>query len=84
MIAAAKPGRPMPEDVAAQLVAPRHDDLPFPVATSEQWWSADRRLGYAGWSGHATSLGVGAFTHKGPSSISAFSGHLWLDDRPWY
>lgn len=83
VVVAAKHGRTIPPDVVEMLDHRMADDLPFPVMGHEQWSSDDGRVRAGGWWAEAASPGIGAFWQRSPGDVTAFSGHVWIDDAPW-
>ena len=78
-----RPGRKLPPHVRAVLDAAAPPELTFVPDDHLRWSDPGDCLHVAGWQAGAAHLGVGSHWEVRPSGVTAFSGHPFLDARPW-
>lgn len=83
VVVAAKAGRMIPHHVGESFDRLEVDGFPFPVAGQHRWSSEDGRVRAGGWWAEAGLPGMGDPWHGWAGAVTAFSGHVWLDDQAW-
>lgn len=82
-VVVAAPGHRIPPTATARLEDARSPDLVFPPERHATWSSADGRVRVASWSIGDDALEAGAPWEVRAGSLTAWSGHVWVDATPW-
>jgi hypothetical protein len=65
------------------LRSPQPHDLTFAAEDHVHWQDAAGDLHFGGWQAGHEHLGLGSHWAVSPRGVTAFSGHLWKDTKPW-
>lgn len=76
-----KPGRTIPSAVLAELDEKKRD-VTFPLGGHERWSSEGGQVQAAGWWADDVP-DVATSWHRRDRDVTASSGHIWIDAKPW-
>lgn len=76
-------GRSIPDHVLRVLASPDCADITFSPEDHVHWRSDEGSVHFAGWQAGHQHLGIDSHWHQNLRTLTAFSGHPWLDAEPW-